>query len=451
MKILLISANRYKKPYPVYPIGLSYISTYLKKYIPGVDVKILDLNLCDNNTLALEILAYQADYIGLSLRNIDGSNSLDMSNFISSYKSIIDIVRQKSDKPVIVGGAGFSIYPESLMKTLSPDYGIIGEGEEAFRLLVTALENKEDTSKIEGLVSWDGDSIKCNKHKNYLKSLEVSFETDSLDYYWKESGMLNIQTKRGCCYDCIYCSYPIIDGRQIRTLDADKIVDDMLRLNKEKGINYLFFTDSVFNIKNDYNVELAEKIIRSGLKVKWGAYFSPSNFTAEELKIYKRSGLTHIEFGTESFCDEQLQNYGKNFTVEDVLRSSKLCLDTNVYYSHFLILGGYGETKKTLLETIENSKKIDYSVFFPFIGMRIYPKTRLYDIALREGKIQASDSLLDPTYYLSEDFDLEATKKLARATNKAWVFPDEPEDEMMKVLRIKKNKKGLIWEYLRKP
>ena len=225
----------------------------------------------------------------------------------------------------------------------------------------------------------------------------------------------------------------------------------MLRLNKEKGINYLFFTDSVFNIKNDYNVELAEKIIRSGLKVKWGAYFSPSNFTAEELKIYKRSGLTHIEFGTESFCDEQLQNYGKNFTVEDVLRSSKLCLDTNVYYSHFLILGGYGETKKTLLETIENSKKIDYSVFFPFIGMRIYPKTRLYDIALREGKIQASDSLLDPTYYLSEDFDLEATKKLARATNKAWVFPDEPEDEMMKVLRIKKNKKGLIWEYLRKP
>lgn len=451
MKILLISANRYKKPYPVYPIGLSYIATYLKKYLNDADIKILDLNMCDNNALALEVLNYQPDYIGISLRNIDGANSLDKSNFISQYKDIVTTIKQISDRSIIIGGAGFSIYPKSLMEQLSADYGIIGEGEETFRQLITALENNQETHNIEGLFAWHGDGLICNRHKNYLKSLEVDFEKDSLDYYWKESGMLNIQTKRGCCYDCIYCSYPIIDGRKIRTLDPDKIVDDMLRLKKEKGIDYLFFTDSVFNIKNDYNVELAEKIIKSGLKVKWGAYFSPSNFTDEELKIYKRSGLTHIEFGTESFCDEQLQNYGKHFTVDDVLRSSQLCLDNNVYYSHFLILGGYGETKETLRQTVENSKRINYSVFFPFIGMRVYPHTKLHEMALREGKIMANDTLLEPTYYLSEGFDLEETKRLARATNKAWVFPDEPEDEMMQVLRIKKNKKGLIWEYLRKP
>ncbi len=35
-KILFISANQHKIPYPVYPIGLSYITTYLEEKLPEV-------------------------------------------------------------------------------------------------------------------------------------------------------------------------------------------------------------------------------------------------------------------------------------------------------------------------------------------------------------------------------------------------------------------------------
>ena len=53
----------------------------------------------------------------------------------------------------------------------------------------------------------------------------------------------------------------------------------------------------------------------------------------------RASGLTHIEFGTESFCDRTLEAYGKRFTFGDVVRASRLALDNGVYYAHFLILG----------------------------------------------------------------------------------------------------------------
>ena len=43
--ILLISANRFDKPYPVYPIGLSYVATYLKENLPDYRVQIFDLYL----------------------------------------------------------------------------------------------------------------------------------------------------------------------------------------------------------------------------------------------------------------------------------------------------------------------------------------------------------------------------------------------------------------------
>ena len=161
----------------------------------------------------------------------------------------------------------------------------------------------------------------------------MEFEPELTGYYWKRSGMLNIQTKRGCPYECIYCSYPHIDGRCVRTMDPEIIAENILRAKRDYGINYLFFTDSVFNIRPEYNVRLAETLIRRGTNVAWGAYFSPRGIDAEQMRLFRASGLTHIEFGTESFCDRTLEAYGKRFTFGDVVRASRLALDNGVYYA----------------------------------------------------------------------------------------------------------------------
>lgn len=449
--ILLVSANRHADPYPVYPIGLSYLQGYLERHLNGFSIEIFDCNDGDNSDLADCVKRLKPAYVGISLRNVDGANSLDRSSFIYGYKEIVDLLRRHTPSPVIIGGAGFSIYPQAIFDILKPDYGIVGEGEQSLQMLIEAIEQGAPTKNIEGVVYYDDRRFICNNHVNYLRALDVKFETSLAGYYWKQSGMLNIQTKRGCPYNCIYCSYPLIEGRRVRTLDADRIVDNIKRLKRETGIDYLFFTDSVFNINSAYNTELAEKLIASGVNIRWGAYFSPHGLTGEMIGLYKASGLTHVEFGTESFSDSQLKNYGKSFLFDDVLESSQLCLENNVYYAHFLILGGYGETRRTLHETMQNAQKIQYSVFFPYFGMRIYPGTRLQQLAIEQGVISPGNDLLEPAYYLAEGFDIEEAKQAARTTGKAWIFPDDPPDPMMEELRMKRNKKGVLWEYLRKP
>ncbi len=146
-----------------------------------------------------------------------------------------------------------------------------------------------------------------------------------------------------------------------------------------------------------------------------------------------------------------MNSYGKRFSFDDVLNASELALKHNVFYSHFLILGGWVETNKQLKITIENSKHLKHTVIFPYIGMRIYPNTLLYDIAILEGVIDNNDDLIEPKYYITEGFDLEQTKELALATGKAWIFPDMPQDHLVETLKLKRNKKGPLWEYLRKP
>jgi radical SAM superfamily enzyme YgiQ (UPF0313 family) len=447
--ILLISANAYTNPYPVYPLGISYLHTYLKKRLPYHAISTFDFNHGSMSDLTGILSKKTFGIIGVSLRNIDNNQINEKNSFMSSYRMIMKIVREHSTAKVIAGGTGFSIFPELIFDTLNPDFGIKGEGEESLLQLINCIENDSDYKSIEGLVYRNSSNeIKVNPRTTFLDSLELSFDKDLVGYYWNRSGMLNIQTKRGCPYNCIYCSYPVIEGRKIRTLDAALIVETLKELYFKLGITYVFFTDSVFNISDEYNKELARQIIESGVKINWGAYFTPHNLSGENLSLYKKAGLTHIEFGTESFSDRQLKNYRKHFTFNEVLEISRISSDLGIFFAHFLILGGYGETEQSLDETFENSKKIPRSVYFPYIGMRIYPHTELFNIALSEGKIKNVTELLEPVYYVSKDIVIDNIKERALATGKKWIFPDYDDNGMMEKFRSRKIR-GPLWEFLR--
>ena len=450
-KILLVSINKLRDPYPVYPIGITYLATYLRKNLPSLEVITWDMNQQPIEMLETVLRKQMPDYIGVSIRNIDGANSFDPDCFISDYEHIIALIKKHSKATLIIGGAGFSLYPEILFQKLQADFAIKGEGETALAELITCLDNNRDYRHIEGLLYWKQEKIIINPRSTFISKLSVYYDNDWIDYYWKQSGMLNIQTKRGCSHNCIYCSYPQIEGRQIRILDITEIVDNMERLKKEKNINYIFFADSLFNLNREKTMQLAETMIRRNLNISWAAYFSPSNLSDEEMALYKRSGLMHIEFGSESFSDIQLNNYGKSFTFESVLKTSELALKHNVFYAHFLILGGYGETESSLNETFENSKLLQYTVFFPFVGMRIYPGTILQQYAIREGIVSKNEPLLEPRYYISSAFDPATLKERAFQTGKAWIFPGDIPEQELRDFKLKRKKKGLLWEYLRKP
>jgi radical SAM superfamily enzyme YgiQ (UPF0313 family) len=309
------------------------------------------------------------------------------------------------------------------------------------------LQKGSDYSQINNLLFQQGDKLIFNKTKQTLNKLDLCFEPDLLNYYWQHSGMLNIQTKRGCPYKCIYCTYPVIEGHNIRTLDKDSIIDTLDFLSKNKNIDYFFFTDSIFNIDNDFNYSFAESIIKRGVKINWGAYFNFCNLDEKLLSLLKKAGLKHIEFGTDSLSDTMLKNYNKPFTVADILRISEICVKLEIDNAHFLILAGYGETESTINETFKNAMLLNKTVFFPFIGLRIYPHTKLYDIAVKEKRIDINNDLLLPAYYVSENVDITLLKDKARQTGKKWIFPDDDLSKIMNKMRAR-NKKGPLWEYL---
>ena len=396
MKVLLISANTLTVPYPVYPLGLDYI---VDAIATDHQVKIADMNdIEDYDSLGKIINDFSPDIIGISLRNIDNTDRRDPKGFIGSYRELVMALRNHSKAPLILGGSGFTIFPDEFMQALEADYGIIGEGER-LPLLLDAITNKEDISGIPGVITRDKDGLLPAPWDN---SFTRSFDADNshVQFYLKRGGMLNLQTKRGCNFRCIYCTYPHIEGKKMRLVPPEEVAKTAVRL-QDAGAKYLFITDSIFNSNYPHSIEVARAFMKAGVSVPWGAFLAPTNPPQDYYQIMADAGLAHVEFGTDSLSNDVLASYGKPFRVNHVLNAHKSAIDAGLYVLHYFLLGGPGEDNDSLNETLSNIDKLDKTVLFFFCGMRIYPYTALYDIAVKEGQISRSQSIMGPVFYES--------------------------------------------------
>ena len=196
MRILLISANRERMPYPVAPLGLAYIAGALREQ--GHNVRAIDLCFSEaiEHDLTQIIKDVSPDVIGISLRNLDNLTYPSPVSYLPELEETIAIVRQRTAAPLVMGGSGFSLAPLPLMQRLDVDFGVVGEGEASMAELVQRLEGGVAPHGIPGVL------IKGTDEYAPHQPLEPFGAPDRgvLDTakYFKEGGMANIQTKRGC-------------------------------------------------------------------------------------------------------------------------------------------------------------------------------------------------------------------------------------------------------------
>lgn len=375
--------------------------------------------LADGNGTALTdcLLDFAPDLVGVSIRNIDTVDSTDLRFFVGDALDCVNSVRTQTTAPIVVGGSGFTIFPEKLMAALGADYGIVGEGEKAICQLAESIANSQPPTRGTLLT---GTAMETPLWPTVLYDPHIAA------FYARHGGMMNIQSKRGCPFRCGYCSYPTLEGRAYRYRDPKEVADEVERLRRDCGAQYIFFADSVFNDAKGNYLQIAEELIRQGNKLPWAGYFRPKGLTPETMDLLKRSGLHAIEFGTDATTDQTLDGMGKGFTISDVYRSQDLAANAGIASSHFVIFGGPGETPATLRQGIVNMERLGEAVVFAFSGIRILPNTPVHAQAVRDGIITEQQDILSPVYYYSPEVSPEDIQHQIRSAwqgNPRRVFP----------------------------
>jgi len=407
MKILLIQALTVHDQPPIYPLGICCVASYLQDH----EVKMLDLNTESNMEKALDdnISGLKPDVIGISLRNIKVAMPGAHKSCYNENIELIKKLRQKApeNSRIVIGGAAFSLYADYIMNDISEiDFGIFSEGEVSFSEL---LNNLDDPGKVKGIYFRDNGNVTFTGYGDtfdFENSLPPRRDLLDIKKYLVQPVCIGVMSKRGCVYNCIYCSDIFLLGKKIRARTPSSVVDEIEDLVTNYGVKDVQFADQVFNFPIEHAISICRELIERNVKVDWGAWLSVKPLSTELLELMEKAGCKMINFSPDSASNGVLKKQGKGITEKDLTNSYKMMKNINVNVDYSFMFNGPGESLTSFYKMImflkraklNLRKKLNIHANF-MVPMRIYPHSRLHDIAIEDRIVSPDDNLIEPRFY----------------------------------------------------
>ena len=415
-RVLLVSTNREQAPQPVVPNGVACVASALRQ--AGHDVRVLDLCFAPDplGTARDAALGFAPDVVGVSVRNIDNSDLIALRHYTPEAAAVTQTLRDAAPQAsVIAGGAAFGVAPAALTDALGVDWAVAGDGERATVALIDALSAGRDPGMVPGLVRRDADGTRLvppggEARLDTLPEMRVQDWID-IRAYQRHGATVPIQTKRGCVFKCVYCTYLNVEGWGYRLRDPDAVADEIASLARERGVRRFEFVDSTFNSPPRHATAVCEAIVRRGLRVHLDTTnFTPASATPELLAAMGPAGFRWLGITAESASDAVLARLDKGFDAQQVSSVAERVERAGMRVLWIFLVGGPGETPQTLEETLRFAdwRLTRGDAVYLTVGVRIYPGTTLQRIATDEGVIGAGDPLLAPAFYFSPALDREA-------------------------------------------
>ena len=363
MRVLLVSANRERIPDPIFPLGLAYVAAAARNAGHNIAVTDLCFGRHPLDDLRQRVNEFQPDVIGLSIRNVDNAAYPLTVDYLDRHREVVDTVRAVTRAPVVLGGSAFSILPAPYMQALDGDWGIAGEGEQAFVQLLERTRTRcrsRRPARRRGARQWRCERIRHGAGATTGRLGDgLRPARDLFDYarYVRRGGMGNVQTKRGCVFKCSYCTYPLLEGNRFRAREAGDVVDEIEALMTDYGQHAVFFVDSILNFPQDHVENLCEEILRRRLRLRWSCYATPVKLGREQAELMARAGCDGLELGSDAVEDGQLDRLGKSFDAETVARANAHCLKAGLRVCHTVIFGAPGETEASVRSQLRGAAR----------------------------------------------------------------------------------------------
>lgn len=463
MRTLMVSTNRHPQPMPVIPYGACLVAEAAEA--AGHEVHFLDLMFQADPGGALRDAVTRArpEVVGLSVRNIDNNDMSHPREFIHEVAQLVRIVRDLSGAKVVLGGAALSILPGPILRATGADHAVTGDGDRVYPRLLEALMEGSDPCKVAGVVhpaqaavlpadrvAPGGNRILAPDYGKWIR----------LEDYAAGFSPVPVKTQWGCPFQCVYCTYPVTEGREYLLVETRHVVESIRTLAR-RGVTDVEFVDNVFNAPYDHALEICRALTTAA----WtpGIRFhtvdlNPAFVDDTLLGAMEAAGFASIGITADSAVEAVLEGLGKNYRVAHVEAAARAIRRHAIPCIWSFLLGGPGESRKTVLETLEFARehiRPSDPVLFT-LGIRIYPGTPLEALARKEGFLtRERDQMLEPVFYLSPQLDLpwlHAALGEAAARHLNFIIPSDFEIPLLKkIARLARwaGVKPPLWKHTR--
>jgi anaerobic magnesium-protoporphyrin IX monomethyl ester cyclase len=370
------------------PLGLLYIASTLRN-AGYKDVSILDLRLYPvrkHFPMVLDILkSKKPGIVGISAMTYEAVQ----------VAKLAALVKRTLPETILVAGGPFpSSSPEDSLSIAEIDYAVLGEGEFTMLELVKAISGRGTIKNIPGIAYRDESGLVIRNEPRPLVSdlddlpmpawelldFEAYFRTERFNRWYKHKRYINIITSRGCPYRCEYCHKTL--GQRFRTRAPGKVLDEILYLMTNYGIQEFVIVDDAFNLDINRAKKICDMIIERGLNI---ALTFPNGLRADRidrelLMKLKQAGTYRVAYGIESTSSTSKISINKELKLGKTYKVIQWTNELGILSHGFFILGLPGETPKDIERTIEvaASTKLHTANFF---FLDVYPGTAFWEIA----------------------------------------------------------------------
>ncbi|MCP4605544.1 MAG: radical SAM protein [Proteobacteria bacterium] len=357
------------------PLGLLYVAAYLEEHtdhkVEIIDAQVEELTYSD---LRSRIAKFQPDVAGITAMTM---TMIDVLKTIETVKDAYDPAR------VVLGGPHVHLFPEETARLDGVDYLVLGEGEEVFRDLIEAIDDKKRLRKIQGIAFRSGDSVVNTGVRPAIEDLDVlPFPARHFVPFLKYNSLLSsgevvttVFTSRGCPFKCRFCDRPHL-GKRFRARSAVNTVDE-IEACVEMGIEEFLIYDDTFTVNRGRVIDICDEIKKRGLNIGFDIRARVDTLTGEMLKKLKAAGCQGIHYGVEAGTPKVLKALNKGITLDKAKEVFDLTRRHGIATLAYFMIGNPSETPDDIQTTFQTAKWLnpDYlhlTVLTPFPGTQIY-------------------------------------------------------------------------------
>ena len=431
MKVLIITGTFI----PMSPGGPAYIAGAVRK--AGHEVDVFDSFLAKDLVREWEakLIAFEPDVVGISITAVTadvrdpgapefGTRYVD---FRPRIKQLVDMVKQHSNARIVPGGSGFNYYAREWLDYLDLDYGIRGESEFSFPLLLERFEQDEEFRDVPGSISREDDGFhKAPRDhvRDFDQAAFPAYDLFDLDEYRNLNLPYALFTKRGCPFRCSFCPHSSLEGTRYRLKSPTRVVDEIEHVMATTGATTFNFCDNSFNNPKHHAEAICREIIDRGLDIRWrtGA-MKPLALTGDFCRLTKEAGCKYIGLAVESASEKMLANMHRGYKVADVIQALDSLSQSGIPFGIFTLLGAPGETPETIAETfdvVDRYPKITQT----WVTIALFLWTchqKVLEEASHSGQFKDDRELFDGAYYISpaltEDYMVNLIASLNQREN----------------------------------
>ncbi|OLO40607.1 B12-binding domain-containing radical SAM protein [Alkalihalophilus pseudofirmus] len=224
------------------------------------------------------------------------------------------------------------------------DFIVVGEGEEAFKLLLDELSRDKKYHMVFGLAyRKDGKGIvNPPSSKLDLNAIPSPYRFQE-DLPALSKRVTYFETSRGCPFSCQFCLSSIEVG--VRYFDIQRVKSDLLFLIKS-GAKLIKFVDRTFNIKRDYALEIFQFLIDHHEGCVFQFEITADIMRPEVLEFLNENapaGVFRFEIGVQSTNDATNELVKRKQNFEKLSRTVTLVKEGGKIDQHLDLIAGLPE------------------------------------------------------------------------------------------------------------